>query len=187
MAFRFASFLIMTMVAAVWAAPVYSENFNITVPIRLYKLVQGVGKAQVRCEVLSSSNERIGAKTQWSNHNTNSAGDLVEDLPVKFDAYPGKNPRDAVSYTCSLYLLLSWIQGEPWQVPSTDTASPYLRAKPGTEFRAVVTGPLPPADIQQQGQIKAIPKPLPEKQGVTKTEPLKKPPRLAPERVKPIR
>jgi len=192
MAFRFASFLIMTMVAAVWAAPVYPAQFNLTVPVRLYSLYQGVSRAKVLCEVLTSSQERVGWAEKWSTGNANAAGNLSENILISFDALPGKNPRDAVSYKCSLYILLGWIQGQPWQQPSQDTSSPYSKAKPGTEFRIVVSGPIPQPIAPLQGQIKSeplktIPKPLPEKQGVTKTEPLKNPPRLAPERVKPIR
>jgi len=178
MTFRITSVFIIMVAVALWAAPVYPGQFNLTVPVRLYSLYQGVSRAKVLCEVLTSSKERVGWAEKWSTGNANAAGNLSEDILISFGALPGKNPRDAVSYKCSLYILLGWIQGQPWQQPSQSTSDPYSKAKPGTEFRIVVSGPIPQPPTLTQEQIKAVPlKTVPksqsEKQGVTKGAPAK--------------
>ncbi|MFC1845100.1 hypothetical protein ACFLZ5_09975 [Thermodesulfobacteriota bacterium] len=130
-------------VTLVAAAPVDAEDFIITVPVRLYKMVQGVGAAKVTCEVLDSQGQRISMKSNWSTNNVNHypAG-LEEDIVLKMDAYPGKDPRTATDYKCDLKIQLAWVTGEPWQTPSQDSNSMYLKPKPGTEFRVEDSGPL---------------------------------------------
>lgn len=130
-------------ITLVAAAPVAAEDFIITVPVRLYKMVQGVGAAKVTCEVLDSQGQRIAMKSNWSTNNVNHypAG-LEEDIVLKMDAYPGKDPRTATDYKCDLKIQLAWITGEPWQTPSQNSNSMFLKPKPGTEFRVVDSGPL---------------------------------------------
>jgi len=133
--------------------PVYAEDFTITVPVRLYNMVQGVGKAKVTCEVVDSQGQRIGSAYKWSTHGVNQypAG-LEEDIVLKFNANPGKDPRAATDYNCDLKIQLAWIHDQPWQTPSQTTNSMYLKAKPGTEFRVKDSGPL--------YKIKKMPPPL---------------------------
>ena len=130
-------------VALALAVPVAAEDFIITVPVRLYKMVQGVGKAKVTCEVLDSQGQRIAMKSNWSTNGVNQypAG-LEEDIVLKMDAYPGKDPRNATEYKCDLKIQLAWVTGEPWQTPSQDSNSMYLKPKPGTEFMVEDSGPL---------------------------------------------
>jgi hypothetical protein len=125
------------------AALASAEDFTIIVPVRLYNMLQGVGKAKVTCEVLDSKGQRIGSHSMWSTHHVNMypAG-LEEDIVLKFNANPGKDPRDATHYKCDLKLQLPWIAGQPWQAPSHDSTSSYLKPKPGTEFRVEDSGPL---------------------------------------------
>jgi hypothetical protein len=130
-------------VTLVAAAPAAAEDFTITVPVRLYNMVQGVGKAKVSCEVVDSQGQRIGVASTWSTHHVNQyPTGLEEDIVLKFNASPGKDPRNATDYKCDLKLLLSWINDEPWQTPSQNTNSMYLKPKPDTEFRVEDSGPL---------------------------------------------
>ena len=48
------------------AALASAEDFTITVPVRVYNMVQGVGKVKVTCEVLDSKGQRIGIASKWS-------------------------------------------------------------------------------------------------------------------------
>lgn len=140
--------LLCTLVMASAAA---AADFTITVPVRLYKMVQGVGKAKVICEVLDSQGQRIGSDYKWSTNHVNAyPKGLEEDIVLEFNANPGKDPRTAVSYKCDLKLQLAWINDEPWQTPTQDTNSMYLKPKPGTEFRVEDSGPLPqPPNMQK--------------------------------------
>lgn len=130
-------------VILVGAVSAVAEDFTITVPVRLYNMVQGVGKAKVTCEVVDSQNQRIGIASKWSTHHVNQyPTGLEEDIVLKFNASPGKDPRNATDYKCDLKLQLAWINDEPWQTPSQNTNSMYLKPKPGTEFRVEDSGPL---------------------------------------------
>src|SRR5512136_1430401 len=92
------------------------KDFTITVPVRLYKMVQGVGKAKVFCEVLDSQGQRIGSDYKWSTNHVNAyPKGLEEDIVLEFNANPGKDPRTATTYKCDLKLQLAWINDEPWQ------------------------------------------------------------------------
>jgi predicted Rdx family selenoprotein len=135
------------------AANAAEKDFTITVPVRLYKMVQGVGKAKVICEVLDSQGQRIGADSKWSTNHVNAyPTGLEEDIVLEFNANPGKDPRTAATYKCDLKLQLAWISGEPWQTPSQNSNSMYLKPKPGTEFRVEDSGPIPQApNIRKQG------------------------------------
>ena len=136
--------------------PAGAEDFTITVPVRLYNMVQGVGKAKVTCEVVDSQGQRIGSAYKWSTHGVNQyPNGLEEDIVLKFNANPGKDPRDATDYRCDLKVQLAWVNDEPWQTPSQETDSMYLKAKPGTEFRVQDGGPL--YQTQRAPQLKANP------------------------------
>jgi hypothetical protein len=132
-------FIVVLAVAASAAA----EDFTITAPVRLYNMVQGVGKAKVTCEVVDSQGQRIGSSYKWSTNGVNQyPTGLEEDIVLKFNANPGKDPRDATDYKCDLKLQLAWINNEPWQTPSQNTNNMYLKPKPSTEFRVEDAGPL---------------------------------------------
>jgi hypothetical protein len=125
------------------AASAAAADFTITVPVRLYNMVQGVGKAKVTCEVVDSQGQRIGVASKWSNNHVNQyPTGLEEDIVLEFNASPGKDPRNATSYKCDLKLQLAWINDEPWQTPSQNSNNTYLKPKPGTEFRVEDSGPL---------------------------------------------
>ena len=131
-----------------------AKDFTITVPVRLYNMVQGVGKAKVTCEVLDDQGERIGTASKWSTHHVNQyPTGLEEDIVLEFDASPGKDPRNATSYKCDLKVQLPWVHDEPWQTPSQNTDSMYLKAKPGTEFRVEDSGPLYKAKAIQKPDV----------------------------------
>ena len=133
-------FCVFVMVSAASAA---DKDFTITVPVRLYKMVQGVGKAKVICEVLDSQGQRIGSASKWSANHVNAyPTGLEEDIVLEFNANPGKDPRNATAYKCDLKLQLAWINDEPWQTPSQNSNSMYLKPKPGTEFRVEDSGPI---------------------------------------------
>lgn len=120
-----------------------AEDFIITVPVRMYNMVQGVGKVKVTCKVLDNQGQTIGAGYKWSTHGVNHyVTGLEEDIVLKFNASSGKDPRDATDYKCDLKVQLAWVTGEPWQTPSPDSNSMYLKPKPGTEFRVEDSGPL---------------------------------------------
>ena len=131
------------LIACGTAVSAGAEDFVITVPVRMYNMVQGVGKVKVTCSVLDNQGQRIGAAYKWSTHGVNqySTG-LEEDVVLKFNAASGKDPRDATDYKCDLKVQLAWVSGEPWQTPSPDSNSMYLKPKPGTEFRVEDSGPL---------------------------------------------
>lgn len=121
-----------------------AEDFIITVPVRLYNIAQGVGKAKVTCEVVDRKGQRIGAAAKWSSHEVNQSPDgLEEDIVLKFNANPGKDPGKAVKYKCDLKLQLAGVENEPWQTPSRNSDNPHLKPKQGTEFRVEDSGPLP--------------------------------------------
>ena len=136
------------------AAEAAAKGFTITVPVRLYNMVQGVGKAKVTCEVLDDQGERIGTASKWSTHHVNQyPTGLEEDIVLEFDASPGKGPRNATSYKCDLKVQLPWVHDEPWQTPSQNTNSMYLKAKPGTEFRVEDSGHLYKAKAIQKPDV----------------------------------
>ena len=125
------------------AASAAEKDFTITVPIRLYKMVQGVGKAKVTCEVLDSQGQRIGSSSKWSSNHVNAyPKGLEEDIVLEFNANPGKDPRNATTYKCDLKIQLAWIKDQPWQTPSQDANNMFLKPKPGTEFRVEDSGPI---------------------------------------------
>ena len=135
------------------SASAADKDFTITVPVRLYKMVQGVGKVKVICEVLDSQGQRIGSASKWSTNHVNAyPTGLEEDIVLEFNANPGKDPRTATAYKCELKLQLAWINDEPWQTPSQSSNSMYLKPKPGTEFRVEDSGPIHQApNIQKLG------------------------------------
>ena len=138
-------------VTLVAAASATASDFTVTVPVRLYKMVQGVGKAKVFCEVVDSQGQRIGSAAKWSTNSVNQfpAG-LVEDIVLQINANPGKDPRNATNYKCDLKIQLAWISSEPWQTPSQNSSSMFLKPKPGTPFKVEDSGTI--------NQIKYAPK-----------------------------
>jgi hypothetical protein len=146
--FLFCAFV---MVSAASAA---DKDFTITVPVRLYKMVQGVGKAKVFCEVLDSQGQRIGSDYKWSTNHVNAyPKGLEEDIVLEFNANPGKDPRTATTYKCDLKVQLAWIHDEPWQTPSQNSNSMFLKPKPDTEFRVEDSGPIHQAPSIQKLDI----------------------------------
>ena len=159
----------------------FAYHFNIKVPVRLYKTVQGVGKAKVFCEALTDSNVRIGSNYKWSNKhaNTYGNGNLSEDILIQFNANPGKDPNDATKYKCDLKIQLAWAS-PPFQTPSQTTNSMYLKAKPGTPFKVEVSGPLYKNFKKMAPQIKNPGMPIPSKPGFQKPN-IKSPGKFTPQ------
>ena len=147
--------IVMSALAGLLVVPsARAEHFNITVPVELHKMVQGVARAKVFCEVLSESGERLGAKYgDWLDINN---GELNTQTPIRFNTYNGKNPYDAARYRCHLELLLPWVQDQPWQQPPGADNNLYLSSKPGTELHIIDEGEIPSAP-----GVKNAPKRLP--------------------------
>lgn len=49
----------------------FSADFNIKVPLRMYNMVQGVGKVKVTCEILDAQGPRVSMASKWSAHHVN--------------------------------------------------------------------------------------------------------------------
>lgn len=139
---RFQWWLI-TLLTVLPVAHAHAADFNIKVPVRMYNMVQGVGKVKVTCEIMDAQGKRIAMASKWSQHGVNQypAG-LEEDITVSMNAYNDKDPRTAAQYVCDLKIQTAWVQDQPWQTPSKDSASMFLKPKPGTEFRVKTSGSL---------------------------------------------
>jgi hypothetical protein len=124
------------------AYPAAAEDFVITVPVHIYKAVQGVGKVKVFCEVLDDNEQRIGSQWNITNKHVNAIpGRLEEDVVLAFNANPGKVPRAATHYKCDMKLQIAWNTDQPWMTPGAGKGS-YLEPKPGTPFKVEDSGPL---------------------------------------------
>lgn len=146
-------FIFIALIAA-FSLPSMAEDFEITVPVKVYKIRQGVGKVKVFCEVLDKDNQRIGSQWTLTNKHVNYyPTGLEEDVLLKFNANPGKDPRAAVSYHCDMKLQIAWNTGEPWLTPGPGKGS-YLEPKPGTEFRVEDSGPLYKTKLQPKTRLK---------------------------------
>jgi hypothetical protein len=136
--------------------PAAAEDFVITVPVHVYKAVQGVGKVKVFCEVLDENEQRIGSQWNITTKHVNAIpGKLEEDVVLAFNANPGKDPRAATHYKCDMKLQIAWNTGQPWMTPGPGKGS-YLEPKPGTPFRVEDSGPLYPQSKMKKIEARKI-------------------------------
>jgi len=138
--YRWAVVLIMAVFIMGIIGTAQAEDFSFTVPLRLNNLHSQVDFVRVACQALNNSGAVVGGWSQFVP--VGPTGNVSQDVVTAFNAQPQYVVSDATQYKC--WFLLHG-KGDPmslWTDPNSGTVIMY-KAKPGTAFVPMVSGPIP--------------------------------------------
>jgi len=138
--YRWAVVLIMAVFIMGVIGSAQAEDFSFTVPLRLNNLHSQVDFVRVACQALHNSGAVVGG---WSTSvPVGPTGNVSQDVVVAFNAVPNRVVSDATQYKCWFQLHGKGDHMSLWQDPNSGTVIMY-KAKPGTAFVPMVSGPIP--------------------------------------------
>ena len=121
--------------------PAYAADFELTVPIKLERMMSSVGEVMVSCHVMDEDEEIIG---QGQEKLRLKESDYDGKLVVRFDADVGKNPHHATLYQCTMRL--RQVSGREYVIPQSEEEEPdwpiWARSPAGAELSYQVSGSL---------------------------------------------
>lgn len=118
-----------------------AADFELSVPIKLERLMSSVGEVMITCQVMNEDEDVIGHGQQKRRiEGMNYEGKVV----VEFDANVGKNPNEATRYKCTMRL--RQISGREYLIPQSETEEPdwpiWARARGDAELVYEISGSL---------------------------------------------
>ena len=138
--YRWAVVLIMAVFIMGVIGSAQAEDFSFTVPLRLNNLHSQVDFVHVRCQALNNSGAVVGG---WiGSVPVGPTGNVSQDVVGAFNALPNRVVSDATQYKCWFLLHGKGDHMSLWQDPNSGTVIMY-KAKPGTAFVPMVSGPIP--------------------------------------------
>ena len=127
---------------------VWAEDFTISVPVKFSNIHEDVDKIKVLC--VAKSILENGFPTILGNGSVEEDvpenGNLKQTITVKFNASTGKNPADAKSYECSLFVVKATSESNfrPSNYGNcTNPKADWFCAKAGTTLKVNSSGPIP--------------------------------------------
>lgn len=123
------------IVLFLFSLPVWAEDFEFSIPIKLSNLMETVDDVLINCMVMNEDEVTIG---KGETHIKPENGTYEGTVMVKFNADPGMNPQDATMYKCTMrlhhhtqreYLIPNFREDESdwpiWAVAKPDTNLVY--------------------------------------------------------------
>lgn len=118
-----------------------AADFELTVPLKLERMMSSVGEVMVSCSVMTEDEDIIGKGQQKLRLKESSYDGKVV---VSFDADTGKNPHQATLYQCTMRL--RQISGREYVIPQSETDEPdwpiWARSRGDAELSYQITGSL---------------------------------------------
>ncbi|MDH5359683.1 MAG: hypothetical protein OEX03_03920 [Gammaproteobacteria bacterium] len=118
-----------------------AADFELTVPLKLERMMSSVGEVMISCSVMNEDEDIIGkGQKKLRLKESRYDGKVV----VSFDADIGKNPHQATLYQCTMRL--RQISGREYVIPQSETEEPdwpiWARARGDAELRYQISGSL---------------------------------------------
>lgn len=151
------SYLIRIMALCLFVSPftLHAADFELTIPIKLERMMSSVGEVMVSCQVTNEDEDIIG---QGQKKLRLEKSDYDGKVVVSFDADVGKNPHEASLYQCTMRL--RQVSGREYVIPQSEEEEPdwpiWARSPAGTELSYQINGSLDgdETDAPAQGATK---------------------------------
>jgi len=124
-------------------------HFTFTVPVEAVNMTPEVSAVRVQCRVHTTAiapsfaspegSSRIGENTV--DVPVSAGQDVVSDVTVTVNVLPDRNPGEAKSYNCMLFLLNGTTQALAGL--TSTPARPWSERKPGSEYAYQARGTIP--------------------------------------------
>ncbi|MDH5184284.1 MAG: hypothetical protein OEX12_10380 [Gammaproteobacteria bacterium] len=136
-------YLLRIMTLCLLATPfsLHAADFELSVPIKLTRMMSSVGEVMVSCRVTNADEDIIG---QGQEKLRLKAPDYDGKVVVSFNADMGKNPHEATLYQCTMRL--RQVSGREYVIPQSETEEPdwpiWARARGDAELSYQISGSL---------------------------------------------